>query len=420
MARVHGAAFLGGDDIDVAGHRFEQAAVALLAQLERVLRRPPSFVLRLELRVGRTEIRGSIGNAFLQVRTVIVQFRLRGMTVGDVEHDALTVGAAFGFSVPKQAALLHPPDLSGSPQNAVGQRIAFTALGAEPGHLLVHLRPVVRVDDVPVGFQPAKKFLRHIAELAHVVGHVPHGPSGRVVPVKNHGRALVDDVFQLAQPCVGGEQAVLRLLAGRDVAGKPERADDPALIIGQRELGGGDPGAAPVRPGLAFFLDDAGSLAAQQQFLVGARLPGMLGGKQIRIGLSDQCVGSLHADPSRQRGTDEDKPAVAILEIQMVSGCDPAAPGSTSPADSVSMAALLWPHPIMPAGASSSAGSHRRELRLSGASGAQGADPLARGAAAKAEPGLPARGREADAAGENPCRPTRRRSRRRQTGRASA
>jgi len=57
-----------------------------------------------------------------------------------------------------------------------------------------------------------------------------------------------------------------------DVAGDPHRANDVSLVITQWEFGGENPGLAPVRPGLLFFLLNDRLAGADNLLFVGEGL----------------------------------------------------------------------------------------------------------------------------------------------------
>ena len=109
-----------------------------------------------------------------------------------------------------------------------------------------------------------------------------------------------------------------RPLLLRDVAGDAERADDPAFLVVQRQLGRGDPGFAPVGPGLSFFLVDQRLARLHHLLLVRPGLLHVFLGEEIGIARADGLGGVAEPETGGQGPVDPDEAALGIFEVDVV------------------------------------------------------------------------------------------------------
>ena len=107
------------------------------------------------------------------------------------------------------------------------------------------------------------------------------------------------------------------LLVFGDVARNPEGADDLAVRIPERHLGGRDPGNAAVRPGFLFLDADERLAAGHNALLIVERLLGMGRGKQVEVGFADHIV-RFQPRPVAKPPVDHDEAGIAVLEVDVV------------------------------------------------------------------------------------------------------
>ena len=146
---------------------------------------------------------------------------------------------------------------------------------------------------------------------------------GRLVPRDNRGR-LVDGQDRVAggfhhcaEPLLAVPLGLFRPLAGGDVAGDAEGADDPALRIAQRHLGRRDPGVRAIRPGLPLLQVNHRLAGLHDALFILERLQGVLVGEQIEIGLPHHG-GDRPAIAAGFGRADRDEARLAVLEIDVV------------------------------------------------------------------------------------------------------
>ncbi len=180
--------------------------------------------------------------------------------------------------------------------------------------------------------------LDHLGEVLRVQ------PGGAIVPqqlhvaddrgqrgpqfVRDQGDELVLERVQFQEPLVPpGQlegligQRVLGLDLGGDIPGDAEGADDLAVLIPQRHLGGRHPGVRPAAVGLQLHLPDDRLAGLDDPLLVGEGGRGVLGAEHVEVGLAGQfrCGPARRArgDPA---GADEQEPAHPVLEVHPFAG----------------------------------------------------------------------------------------------------
>ena len=113
-------------------------------------------------------------------------------------------------------------------------------------------------------------------------------------------------------------QLLFGLLELSDVLGYAECADDFAVLVAKRHLGGQSPGDAAVVPG--FLLgpaDDRLAGANDELFVVECDL-GMFGREKVEVRFTDRFFGILEAEFFAQGLADFGKARLSVLEVNVV------------------------------------------------------------------------------------------------------
>ena len=192
------------------------------------------------------------------------------------------------------------------------------------------------------GLEPAATLALQLLHVAlHLLGrllalHFLDGPAQQFHPVVTQDSAVnpvrVDDVQVLVHfdhPVEGrAEQRPvgfgllrergLHPLVLRDVARDADDSGDVAVRVAQGNLGGRDPGDAPVGPGLLLLQADERRAGAHDALLILVRLPGVLLGEKVEVRLADRLTGITQSEDPRHGVVDAHKATVPVLEIDVV------------------------------------------------------------------------------------------------------
>ena len=192
------------------------------------------------------------------------------------------------------------------------------------------------------GLEPAATLALQLLHVAlHLLGrllalHFLDGPAQQFHPVVTQDSAVnpvrVDDVQVLVHfdhPVEGrAEQSPVgfgllrqRRLHPFVLGDIPRDADDSGNItvrVAQGNLGGRDPGDAPIGPGLLLLQADERRAGAHDALLILVRLPGVLLGEKVEVRLADRLTGITQSEDPRHGVVDAHKATVPVLEIDVV------------------------------------------------------------------------------------------------------
>ncbi|MGA2247901.1 MAG: hypothetical protein ABSH48_23180 [Verrucomicrobiota bacterium] len=215
----------------------------------------------------------------------------------------------------RQAQILHHGVYHGGDQG--GAHVVAHHIANENAH--GRFRQLQDVEEIAAG-RAARQIIAEEFQRLHAIHE-----NGRKV-LRQHGELEFASHFQLIrhllgllvkQPGLFG-QGDFRLFARRDVPRNAEGADNPAGLIAQRHLGGGDPGDAAVGPRFGFLEAFHGQAGAHDGLFIGQSLLGVRRREIIGVAFADRLLRVRQMVLFGERAADHQEPAARVLEIDRV------------------------------------------------------------------------------------------------------
>ena len=132
---------------------------------------------------------------------------------------------------------------------------------------------------------------------------------------ENKVRHVIHDI---AQQVALVPESVFHFLQNRDVTRNAKRADQVAILVTKRRFGGQHPDGLPVHLRLPLDLVNDRRPAFHDPPLVIKAFPGLVTRMKLEVGLPNRLRRIVQPEIMSQRLVDAQKPALFVLEIDMV------------------------------------------------------------------------------------------------------